>query len=101
MKVPKRFKVFASTIEVQYDNDRLSYEGSLGEASFNQFNNICLVDKYKGVPLDSSVVLDSFYHERLHIILHAMGEHELSRNEKFVEVFARLLRQSDETAEFE
>jgi len=29
-----------------------------------------------------------------------MGEHELSKNEKFVEIFARLLRQSDESAEF-
>lgn len=100
MKIPKKFQVFASTIEVSYDNERLSYDGALGESSFNHFNKIYLVDKYKGDKLDESVVLDSFYHEKIHIILHAMGEHELSKNEKFVEVFARLLRQSDESSEY-
>jgi hypothetical protein len=36
----------------------------------------------------------------MHIILDAMGEHELSKKAKFVEVFAKLFRQSDESAEF-
>jgi len=30
MKIPKRFKVFASTINVDFDSERLSNEGFLG-----------------------------------------------------------------------
>ena len=55
---------------------------------------------YKGEKQSESSMLDTFYHEKVHIILDAMGEHTLSSEEKFVEVFSRLLRQSDESAEF-
>ena len=98
MKIPKKFKVFASTINVGIDNIRLSNEGSLGDCSFTDGQiNICT--EYKGQKISDCCNLDTFYHEKVHIILDAMGEHELSKQEKFVEVFARLLRQSDESAE--
>tara|TARA_R110000868_G_scaffold334194_1_gene594872 strand:+ start:2273 stop:2596 length:324 start_codon:yes stop_codon:yes gene_type:complete len=100
MNIPTSFKVFASTITVAFEDTRLSNESVLGECSFTD-NKIALCKEYKGEPLTPSCVLDTFYHEKIHIILDAMGEHELSKKEKFVEVFARLLRQSDETAEFD
>ena len=97
MKIPKTFKVFASTINVCFDNVRLSNEGSLGDCSFIDGQiNIC--SEYKGQKISECTTIDTFYHEKIHIILDAMGEHELSKNEKFVEVFSRLLRQSDDTA---
>jgi hypothetical protein len=99
MKIPKSFKVFASTINVQFDNVRLSNEGNLGDCSFHG-NDINLCSEYRGKIISDCSVLDTFYHEKVHIILDAMGEHDLSSNEKFVEVFARLLRQSDQSAEF-
>lgn len=99
MKIPKKFKVFASTINVGYDNVRLSNEGLLGDCSFSD-NQINICSEYKCEKVSDCCMLDSFYHEKVHIILDAMGEHELSKQEKFVEVFARLLRQSDESAEF-
>jgi hypothetical protein len=99
MKIPKKFKVFASTINVGFDNARLSNEGLLGSCSFMD-NKISICDEYKGEKISECSTVDTFYHEKIHIILDAMGEHELSQNEKFVEVFARLLRQSDESAEF-
>ena len=99
MKIPKKFKVFASTIDVVYDSNRLSNEQLLGDCSY-QDGKISVCDEYKGELVPDSCVVDTFYHEKIHIILDAMGEHELSRNEKFVEVFARLLRQSDESVEF-
>jgi len=99
MKIPKRFKIFASTINVEFDNTRLSNEGILGDCSFNE-GKITVCDYYKGIRISYSCIIDTFYHEKVHVILDAMGEHELSRNEKFVEVFARLLRQSDESVEF-
>ena len=100
MKIPKKFKVFASTINVCFDNTRLSDEGVLGDCSFTS-NQINISNKYKGQELPESTTLDTFWHEKIHIILDAMGEHELSRNEKFVEVLARLLRQSDESSVYE
>lgn len=51
--------------------------------------------------LSEDRILDTFYHERTHAILDAMNERELSNNEKFVDVFSKLLRQSDETAIYE
>lgn len=96
-KIPKSFKVFASTINVGFDNVRLSHEGVLGDCSFNN-NQISICSEYKGNKMPECATLDTFYHEKTHIILDAMGEHDLSRNEKFVEVFARLWRQSEETS---
>lgn len=94
--IPKSFKVFASTINIYIENERLSLEGSLGDCNFNS-SKISLCDSYKGKLINNSVVIDTFYHEKIHIILDAMGEYKLSNNEKFVEVFSRLLRQTDET----
>ena len=100
-KIPKSFKVFASHVNVTTnDNIRLSNNQVLGDCSFSDLQiNICT--EYKGESVASSTATDTFYHEKVHIILDAMGEHELSQNEKFVEVFARLLRQTDETAIYE
>jgi len=99
MKIPKKFKVFASTINVSYESTRLSNEGILGDCSFTD-SKITICNEYKGETINDCVMTDTFYHEKIHIVLDAMGEHELSKNEKFVEIFARLLRQSDESAEF-
>lgn len=99
MKIPANFKVFASTVTINYDDTRLSNEGILGDCSFMD-SQITLCNNYKGEEVKKDTIIDTFYHEKIHILLDAMGEHELSRNEKFVEVFARLLRQSDESAEF-
>lgn len=97
MKIPKSFQLFATTVDVVFDNTKLSYDSNFGECSYSNAQ-IILCDEYKGGNLPESTIIDTFYHEKIHMILDAMGEHELSRNEKFVEVFARLLRQSDETA---
>lgn len=99
MKIPKKFKVFASTISIHFDNERLSNDNLLGDCSFTD-NRINVCSKYKGEELPECSVVDTFYHEKIHIILDSMGEHELSKNEKFIEVFARILRQSDESAEY-
>ena len=99
MTIPKKFKIFASTINIGFDNVRLSNIGVLGDCSFTDGKiNIC--NEYKGEAVTDCCAIDTFYHEKIHIILDAMGEHELSQNEKFVEIFARLLRQSNETEEF-
>ena len=99
MNIPRKFKVFASTINVIFDSTRLSNDGILGDCSYID-SKITVCDVYKGDAVSMCAMTDTFYHEKIHIILDAMGEHKLSKNEKFVEVFARLLRQSDESSEF-
>lgn len=99
IKIPSSFKVFASTINVNFDSKRLSNEGSLGDCSYIN-GEISICKKYRGQKISKSCMADTFYHEKVHIILDAMSEHKLSENEKFVETFARLLRQSDYSAKF-
>tara|TARA_R110000782_G_scaffold243011_1_gene329553 strand:- start:550 stop:855 length:306 start_codon:yes stop_codon:yes gene_type:complete len=98
-KIPRSFKVFDSTINIEYADVKLSYESLLGDCSYTD-SKIRLCLSYKGEALNHNSILDTFYHEKIHIILDAMGEHELSKNEKFVEVFSRLLRQTDNTSEY-
>jgi hypothetical protein len=99
LRIPALFKMFSSTIYVVFDNKKLSDLSVLGECCLAD-GVITMCDEYKGEPLTLDCILDTFYHEKVHMILDAMGEKKLSKNEKFVEVFARLLRQTDETEEY-
>ena len=99
MKIPKKFKLFGSTININFQDSRLSYQSRLGDCSYIE-GEINLCKEYQGENLSEDVIIDTFYHEKVHVILDGMGEHELSANEKFVDVFSKLLRQSDETAEY-
>lgn len=45
--------------------------------------------------------LNTFYHELVHAILDTMGEHDLSKNEKFVSCFAGFMTDAMDKAVFE
>ena len=98
MRIPKSFKLFGTTVHVVFDDERMNNESIVGESDFAK-SLISLTESYKGDLLTEDVIADTYYHEKVHMILDSMKEHELSKNEKFVEVFSKLLRQSDETAE--
>ena len=98
-EIPKRFKLFATTIEVVVKDNSNEEENYLG-LSDNIGSQIIVADKHKGKKVCADVMRDSFYHEKVHAILDAMNEDKLSSSEKFVDVFARLLRQSDESSEY-
>lgn len=97
MRIPKSFKLFATPIEVVFDNNRMQDMGCYGLAEYS-FSKITLADMYELKPLSDGKIMDTFYHEKVHMILDTMNERDLSQNEKFVDTFAKLLRQSDETA---
>ncbi len=99
MKIPKSFKLFGTKINILFDNKRMNNESCLG-ISEHAKNTITLTDTYKGNQLSLDVITDTYYHEKIHVILDAMHENDLSGNEKFVEVFSKLLRQSDETSDY-
>jgi hypothetical protein len=76
-------------------DDRNSY------GNFNESTSQITLTSIDGMlDISKDKILDTFYHEKVHSILVSMGEKELNKNEQFVDVFAKLLRQSDETAEF-
>jgi hypothetical protein len=99
LKIPKRFKLFGSYTNVVFDNDRMNREGKYGEHSYS-CQKITLATTHGTELLSNDKILDTFYHEKVHSILAAMNERELNDNEKFVDIFAKLLRQSDETSEY-
>ena len=97
--IPRSFKLFASTIKIVWNNKRMDDVKAYGYYDHSKaiitLTNVDGLDK-----LSDDRKVDSFYHEKIHAILEAMHEHELSSNEKFVDVFAKLLRQSDETSKY-
>ena len=99
IKIPKSFKLFGTTINIEFDNKRMNDKGLYGESSYSE-SKITLADTDGTNDLSNGKIQDTFYHEKVHIILDTMHEYELSKNEKFVDIFGKLLRQSDETAEY-
>ncbi len=99
MKIPKKYQLFGTTVKVLWDNKRLNDRSEYGLCDYSK-NVITLSTTDGAEELSEDRVMDTFYHERTHSILDAMNERDLSRNEKFVDVFSKLLRQADESAEF-
>lgn len=98
-KIPKKFRLFGTTIDVVWDNKRCNDTNAYGLSEYSQ-SKITLSTKDGGESLSKDRMIDCFYHERTHSILDAMNEGELSKNEKFVDVFSKLLRQAIESSEF-
>lgn len=99
MKIPSSFKILNTTITVEFDDSYCNRKEVYG-VYIELDDKIILCKKYAGKRLKLELIIETFYHEKTHAILSAMGEKELFRNEKFVDIFARLLRQSEKTAEY-
>jgi|WetSurSiteA1Bulk_404760.scaffolds.fasta_scaffold388962_1 predicted SprT family Zn-dependent metalloprotease len=98
-KIPNSFKLFASNITIDYDdivNDALDHLGT----AYMDLKKIRLATKTSGKDLPQDSILDTFYHELVHMILYHMNEKKLCSDEKFVDTFAKLLRQALETAKY-
>lgn len=95
---PFKFKLFATTVDVVWDNVRMNDKQRYGESDYSQ-SKITLSYTDGTDPLSMDRIKDCFYHERVHAILNGMHRDDLSRDEQFVDVFAKLWRQSDETLE--
>lgn len=96
-KIPKQFTLFSTKYKVVFDNQRMHDMHTYGLCDYSTstitLSNLDGVEK-----LSDDRLLDTFYHERTHAILDMMNEKDLSKNEKFVDVFSKLLRQADETS---
>lgn len=98
-KIPKHFMLFATKVSVVWNNKYCNDKQIYGEADYGS-SKITLSNTCGLSELSEGKMIDTFYHEKVHMILDTMHERELSSNEKFVDQFAKLLRQSEETAKF-
>lgn len=90
--VPSKFQLFGVTWSVIFDDDYLERKECYGESSYNE-RVIRLQRKSHGHDRNNYGIGHTFYHEVVHAILDSMNEHELSGNEKFVDLFGSLLHQ--------
>lgn len=96
MKIPKRFNLFSSVINVIIDNKLMNDKDYYGQCDYSK-RLITLCETRNLDPLSDGKKAGTFYHEKVHMILDFMEEIELTKNEKFVEVFSSLMRESDES----
>lgn len=97
--IPTRFTLYASTVNIVW-NDKLM-DDMKAYGYWHPSDLTITLSKVDGQrTLSEDKMMDTFYHEKVHAILDTMQEYDLSKNEKFVDTFAKLLRQSDATSEF-
>lgn len=100
MKIPKRFKLFGQTIEVDIQENLNDKTDCRGQTKYRE-NKIYLqaIDgKYYSRPTTS--IEQTFCHELTHWILFLMHE-KIEEDEKFIEVFSNLFHQALTTFEYE
>lgn len=95
--IPKSFMIGPHEIKVSYSKDMLPTKQLAGDC--NSFYNTIRLAENDLIP--QTQVEQSFYHEKIHMILDNMERKDLSSEEDFVDLFAMLLLQSDKTANYE
>lgn len=106
-RIPKEFTLFGHRYTVIIEDDLFKREECYGEADedaktirIQKIGTVFRMDEYEGkdgenkinpvsVVITSEVLLETFYHELCHIIFDALGEYELSMNEKLVNMMGK------------
>lgn len=99
MNIPKRFKLFGTTITVELNNTECNKEDAYGVARFKS-NIIYLSNEAHGHPIDKTEIESTFMHEVIHFIFTKLGYDELSDDEKLIKQFSKALHQVLTTQEF-
>jgi hypothetical protein len=94
LKIPKKIVLAGIPINVRLIEEFAKQNNCLGASDYS--NQQIVVDSNH---CPKELTEQTFCHEKVHWILHIMGEHELNKNEQFVDLFAHLLYQSMETEE--
>jgi hypothetical protein len=101
--IPKQFKILNHTIDVIFDNEYCYQKNAFGIFLANE-NKIILADSYRTKKqwrkYKPEIVEHVFHHEMVHVILYYMN-HSLFENEEFVDNFAGLLAQIEQTKKYE
>ena len=88
MKIPSKIRIGGQDIIIE-NKDRLE-DDILGTICLAE-GILKIADNFGNCKQGDSSKVNTFIHELVHGILDAMGEFELSKNEKFVSTFAALL----------
>lgn len=102
IKIPKEFILLGHKYTVVLTDDLFDTEGCYGQADEDlkliKIQNLGTVTRRheeNGAQVETKVVIteetliETFFHEVTHIILDALGEEELSENEKFVNLMGK------------
>jgi len=99
MKIPKKFKLFGSTIKIIFDNNKGDEDSAYGQTRYKK-NTIILQDFVHGASIDKSEIESTAIHETVHFILNRLGYDELNDDEKFVKQLSGALHQILTTMEY-
>jgi hypothetical protein len=100
VKIPKRFKLYGQTIEVEWDTKLLHEDDARGMAVYRD-SKIKLQSPSDSNPLPVPLVEQAFCHELVHFIFHAAGYPDDRSDEVKVERMSQLLHQALTTMEHE
>lgn len=102
INIPKNFTLLGHKYTIIIKKDLFETEGCYGNADEDlkliQLQDVGIVKrKYEEngklveheVTITQEMVIETFFHEVMHIILDASGEEELSGNEKFVNIMGK------------
>lgn len=92
MYIPAKIKLFEQNIKVIFKRDLLDKENCFGVWEYEK-NKITLQQSTRKNNLTKEQIDSTLIHESLHAMLDMMGEHTLSRNEKFVSSLSNLMHQ--------
>lgn len=101
MKIPESFELIGKTYKVMMVDD-LTY--SSGDRMVGQIQydpaTIRIQTNNSALARSEDSVLITYWHEVVHAVLSDMGEEKLSKDEKFVDLFASMLHQINKTSKF-
>ena len=100
MKIPESFNLGPHEIKIVVEDIILKEKSCWGEARLGEREIWLAKELIDGDNYPNSSKLRVFYHEKIHFILDIMGEDKLRNDEKFVDLFASLLLQTDLTAKY-
>ena len=99
-QIPKRFKLYGSTISVVFNPTLLHTDDARGVAVYRD-HKIILQPVGEQNPLPATQVEQSFCHELVHFLFHAAGYPEDRADETKVERVSQLFHQALTTMEYE
>jgi len=99
IELPKLFKLFGSTYNICIDNTVNDIKGTLGLFSVDD-KEISLATCVGLNELPSDTILDTYYHELSHALVKNTGEEEYYKDEKFIDLLGKLLRQYVESVKY-
>ena len=99
IKIPKSFYLHGQKIKIEFNNNLRNLENDVGQADYRQ-SKIILQPIEKGYP-NNEQLEQIFLHELIHHILDHMGKIDLRNNDEFIDLFANLLHQAFQTAEYD